>query len=96
MSGKGQFLAGGEDPELRRMRSTPGPADEHRLRQVEFLRDRLHRLVVQPIGAEDHSQWIAFELPVGKDVVDRVTQRHSCPLAKMPRTLQRRGAGGKG
>ena len=50
---------------------------EHRLRQVQLARDRLHLLGVERIGIADDGERIAAEAAVGEDV-ERVEAERPC------------------
>ena len=81
--GKGDLLGGCEDAQPR------GPAfggalQERRLRQVRLARQRLHRGVVDPVGAGEHRERIALERRGGEDVDDHVAKR--AHVGTIPRT----------
>ena len=59
VAGEGQLAPRHEDADRGRMGGVARRLDEHRLRQVELARDRLHRGGVEPLAIEHHRQRIA-------------------------------------
>ncbi len=68
MAGKRQFALGREDAQARAMRGILRRQHEHRLRQIELARDRLHRRGVEAIALQHDGKRIAGKAPVGEDV----------------------------
>ena len=60
---EGQLAPGREDPEPCRVDGVARRQDEHGLGQVEFARDRLHAVRVEPVGIEHDGERIARQRP---------------------------------
>ncbi len=76
VAGEGQFAAGREDPQPRRVGRGPRLEHEHGLGEVEFARDRLHAAVVEAVGIEHHGERIALERRLGEHVEREEAARH--------------------
>jgi hypothetical protein len=75
-------LGGGrrENPDLRAVSPHRSAETEHRLRQIELARDRLHRGGVEPFRFEHYSERVSGETPVGEHIERNETAAHEAPL----------------
>jgi hypothetical protein len=66
MAGKGQLRGGREDAQVRPMRRILRRQNENGLGEIEFARDRLHRVALEPFAVQDDGEWIAVKAAAGE------------------------------
>lgn len=79
MAGERKFAFGGEDAAARPVLAFLRRQHEHRLRQVELVGNRLHRLGIEAVRLEHDGERIAGEAAVGEDVKCEIAALHRRP-----------------
>ena len=80
----GNSLAGVKMRKLGAMRLVGRRQHKHRLRKIEFARDRLHRGGVKPVGVENDRERIAGEALRREDIERDKTPAHAAPQPASP------------
>ena len=80
MASEGQFARRREYSQRRGVHGIARGQNEHRFGEVEFARDRLHALVVEPFALKDDGERIAGESGLGEDVEHPIGAAHGNSL----------------
>src|SRR6516165_9462894 len=76
MPGKRQLRHRVEDAQSRSMRRVPRWQDKDGLGEIEFAGDRLHRVVIKPVGVQDDRERVAGKAPGGEHIERHKAQAH--------------------
>ena len=88
MAGEGQLPAGRENANARRVTGAGRRQHEHRLREIELARNRLHFRAAQPVRSEHDGERIAAERPLCENVKDVIGKRHCAPSPRCRRPVR--------